>query len=46
MYNLDEEESQGAIAINLMPLLAKDLQNKGEQQSQIKKAQKSVASYN
>lgn len=43
MYNLDEEESQGGIAINLLPLLAKDLQNKGEQQSQTKKAQKSVA---
>ncbi|CAK6955571.1 Fanconi anemia group D2 protein isoform X2 [Scomber scombrus] len=43
MYNLDEEESQGAIAINLMPLLAKDLQNKGEQQSQTKKAHKRVS---
>ncbi|XP_042263150.1 Fanconi anemia group D2 protein isoform X2 [Thunnus maccoyii] len=43
MYNLDEDESQGGIAINLMPLLAKDLQNKGEQQSQIKKAHKRVS---
>lgn len=42
MYNLDEEESQGGIAINLLPLLAKDLQSKGEQQSQTKKAHKSV----
>uniref|UniRef100_A0A8C4HMF3 FA complementation group D2 n=1 Tax=Dicentrarchus labrax TaxID=13489 RepID=A0A8C4HMF3_DICLA len=31
MYNLDEEESQGGIAINLLPLLANDIQNKGEQ---------------
>uniref|UniRef100_A0A4W6F7C9 FA complementation group D2 n=1 Tax=Lates calcarifer TaxID=8187 RepID=A0A4W6F7C9_LATCA len=31
MYNLDEEESQGGIAINLLPLLAKDIQSKGEQ---------------
>lgn len=42
MYNLDEEESQGGIAINLLPLLAKDIQNKGEQQSQTKRAHKSV----
>lgn len=42
MYNLDEEESQGGIAINLLPLLASDVQNKGEQQSQTKKAHKSV----
>ncbi|XP_058844694.1 Fanconi anemia group D2 protein-like [Acipenser ruthenus] len=33
MYNLDEEESQGGIAINLLPLLAEDLQ-KGAQLSQ------------
>ncbi|XP_035517616.1 Fanconi anemia group D2 protein [Morone saxatilis] len=43
MYNLDEEESQGGIAINLLPLLANDIQNKGEQQSQIKKANKRVS---
>ncbi|KAM7402059.1 hypothetical protein PAMP_017329 [Pampus punctatissimus] len=43
MYNLDEEESQGGIAINLMPLLAIDLQNKGEQQSRTKKAHKRVS---
>uniref|UniRef100_A0A3Q3K5H2 FA complementation group D2 n=1 Tax=Monopterus albus TaxID=43700 RepID=A0A3Q3K5H2_MONAL len=38
MYNLDEEESQGSIAVNLLPLLAKDIQNKAEQHSQTKKA--------
>ncbi|XP_038553843.1 Fanconi anemia group D2 protein isoform X1 [Micropterus salmoides] len=43
MYNLDEEESQGGIAINLLPLLASDVQNKGEQQSQTKKAHKRVS---
>ncbi|KAI3370125.1 hypothetical protein L3Q82_024917 [Scortum barcoo] len=43
MYNLDEEESEGGIAINLLPLLAKDIQNKGEQQSQSKKAHKRVS---
>ncbi|XP_070758514.1 Fanconi anemia group D2 protein [Enoplosus armatus] len=43
MYNLDEEESQGSIAINLLPLLAKDNQIKGEQQSQTKKAHKRVS---
>lgn len=37
MYNLEEDESQGGIAINLLPLLAKETQNKGEQQSQIGK---------
>ncbi|XP_070697589.1 Fanconi anemia group D2 protein [Pempheris klunzingeri] len=40
MYNLDEEESQGGIAINLLPVLAKDIQSKAEQQSQTKKAHK------
>uniref|UniRef100_A0A3P9ITR3 FA complementation group D2 n=1 Tax=Oryzias latipes TaxID=8090 RepID=A0A3P9ITR3_ORYLA len=29
MYNLDDDESQGGIAINLLPLLAKDTQSKG-----------------
>ncbi|XP_068172389.1 Fanconi anemia group D2 protein isoform X2 [Antennarius striatus] len=33
MYNLDEEESQGGIAINLLPLLAKDMQHKEQQSS-------------
>lgn len=42
MYNLDEKESQENIAINLLPVLAKDIQNKGEQQSQTKKAHRSV----
>uniref|UniRef100_A0A3Q1ISU0 Uncharacterized protein n=1 Tax=Anabas testudineus TaxID=64144 RepID=A0A3Q1ISU0_ANATE len=31
MYNLDEEESQGGIAINLLPLLAQEMLNKAEQ---------------
>uniref|UniRef100_A0A3P8TNF8 FA complementation group D2 n=1 Tax=Amphiprion percula TaxID=161767 RepID=A0A3P8TNF8_AMPPE len=31
MYKLDEGESQSEIAINLLPLLVQDLQNKGEQ---------------
>ncbi|KAM7006851.1 Fanconi anemia group D2 protein [Tautogolabrus adspersus] len=43
MYNLDEDESQGGIVINLLPLLAKDLQNKGEQQSQTKKTHRRVS---
>uniref|UniRef100_A0AAZ3S4E6 FA complementation group D2 n=1 Tax=Oncorhynchus tshawytscha TaxID=74940 RepID=A0AAZ3S4E6_ONCTS len=30
MYNLDDEESQGGIAINLLQLLSDDLQHKGE----------------
>uniref|UniRef100_A0A669CVF3 FA complementation group D2 n=1 Tax=Oreochromis niloticus TaxID=8128 RepID=A0A669CVF3_ORENI len=38
MYKLYEDEDQGGIAINLMPLLAKDIQNKGEQQNQVNKA--------
>ncbi|KAM3621260.1 uncharacterized protein V6R79_008577 [Siganus canaliculatus] len=40
MYDLDEnsQDDQPGIAINLLPLLAKDIQNKGEQQSQTKKA--------
>ena len=42
MYNLEEEESQEGIAINLLPLLAKDIQNNREQQSQTKRANKSV----
>ncbi|KAI1890915.1 hypothetical protein AGOR_G00158510 [Albula goreensis] len=33
-YNLDEEESQGGIAINLLPLLAEDIRHKGEPWSQ------------
>uniref|UniRef100_A0A8C7G6C0 FA complementation group D2 n=1 Tax=Oncorhynchus kisutch TaxID=8019 RepID=A0A8C7G6C0_ONCKI len=34
MYNLDDEESQGGIAINLLQLLSDDLQHKGELWSQ------------
>uniref|UniRef100_A0A8C7G6K9 FA complementation group D2 n=1 Tax=Oncorhynchus kisutch TaxID=8019 RepID=A0A8C7G6K9_ONCKI len=33
MYNLDDEESQGGIAINLLQLLSDDLQHKGERVS-------------
>ncbi|KAM4587248.1 Fanconi anemia group D2 protein isoform 2-T2 [Odontesthes bonariensis] len=40
MYNLEEEESQGGIAINLLPLTSKELQNKGEQLTQSKKSHK------
>ncbi|XP_029357845.1 Fanconi anemia group D2 protein [Echeneis naucrates] len=43
LYNLDDEESQGHIAINLLPLLAKDIQNKGDLHSQDKKADKRVS---
>ncbi|KAM4740758.1 Fanconi anemia group D2 protein [Anableps anableps] len=43
MYNIEEEESQGCIAINLLPLLAKETQNKGEQQFQIGKQKKQVS---
>ncbi|KAF7659435.1 hypothetical protein LDENG_00298030 [Lucifuga dentata] len=43
MFSLDEEESQGGIAINLLPLLANDMQNKGEQRSQTDKANKRVS---
>ncbi|XP_026163861.1 Fanconi anemia group D2 protein [Mastacembelus armatus] len=43
MYNLEEDESQACIAINLLPLLATDIQSKAEQQSQSKKADKRVS---
>uniref|UniRef100_UPI0037E954F8 Fanconi anemia group D2 protein n=1 Tax=Semicossyphus pulcher TaxID=241346 RepID=UPI0037E954F8 len=43
MFNLDEDDSQGGIALNLLPLLAKDIQSKGEQQSQTKKAHRRVS---
>ncbi|KAG7219243.1 hypothetical protein INR49_019191 [Caranx melampygus] len=44
MYNLDEEEeSQGMIAVNLLPLLARDVQSRGEQQSQKQKAHRRVS---
>uniref|UniRef100_A0A3Q3XSE3 Uncharacterized protein n=1 Tax=Mola mola TaxID=94237 RepID=A0A3Q3XSE3_MOLML len=35
MYSLDEEENPGCIAINLLPLLAKDIQSKGERVSPV-----------
>ncbi|XP_005941174.2 Fanconi anemia group D2 protein [Haplochromis burtoni] len=44
MYKLYEDEDQGGIAINLMPLLAKDIQNKGDLQNQVNKAHKRVSS--
>ncbi|KAM3877832.1 Fanconi anemia group D2 protein [Diretmus argenteus] len=40
LYNLDEEESQGGIAINLLPVLAEDVQHKGELRSQTEKTNK------
>ncbi|XP_061689919.1 Fanconi anemia group D2 protein isoform X2 [Syngnathoides biaculeatus] len=36
MYDLDEDESQGGIAINLMPLLANDMFSRAEQHSRAK----------
>ena len=44
MYSLEEQESQDHIAINLLPLLAKEMQHKGEQPSQAKKPHKWVIS--
>ncbi|XP_059186008.1 Fanconi anemia group D2 protein [Centropristis striata] len=43
MYDLEEEQSQQGIAINLLPLLAKDIQYKVEQKNQTKKANKRVS---
>lgn len=40
MYDLENEDEQAAIAINLLPLLAREIQNKGEQPSQTNKAHK------
>ncbi|KAK7909665.1 hypothetical protein WMY93_014349 [Mugilogobius chulae] len=37
MYNLDEDDSQEQIAINLLPLLAKETQHKGETKKQNEK---------
>ncbi|XP_033821816.1 Fanconi anemia group D2 protein [Periophthalmus magnuspinnatus] len=37
MYNLDEDDSQEQIAINLLPLLAKEAQHKGETKQQSEK---------
>ncbi|KAM6980739.1 Fanconi anemia group D2 protein [Aplochiton taeniatus] len=36
-YNLDDDESQGGIAVNLLPVLTKDLQHKGEPWSRTEK---------
>ncbi|XP_011472951.1 Fanconi anemia group D2 protein [Oryzias latipes] len=43
MYNLDDDESQGGIAINLLPLLAKDTQSKGDELTHDKKPLKRVS---
>ncbi|KAJ8259796.1 hypothetical protein GJAV_G00173550 [Gymnothorax javanicus] len=40
LYNLEEDESQGGIAINLLPLLAEDVRLKGEPWSQPKSKDK------
>lgn len=42
MYNLGDGENWGAIAVNLLPLLAKEMQHRGEQQSQHSKAHRQV----
>jgi len=43
LYNLDEDESQGGIAVNLLPLLARELQHRAESWTQgDKRVQKSV----
>lgn len=38
MYNLGDGENWGAIAVNLLPLLASEVQHRGKQQSQRSKA--------
>ncbi|KAM9813474.1 Fanconi anemia group D2 protein [Neosynchiropus ocellatus] len=43
MYNLDEEDSQGGIAINLLPVLTRDIQMKAEQPSQKRTEKKRVS---
>uniref|UniRef100_A0A8C7Y231 FA complementation group D2 n=1 Tax=Oryzias sinensis TaxID=183150 RepID=A0A8C7Y231_9TELE len=43
MYNLDDDESQGGIAINLLPLLAKDTQSRGDELTHDKKLLKRVS---
>ncbi|XP_053725333.1 Fanconi anemia group D2 protein isoform X2 [Synchiropus splendidus] len=43
MYNLDEDDSQGGIAINLLPLLTRDIQMKAEQQSEKRTEKKRVS---
>lgn len=44
MYNLDEDESQGGIAINLLPLMAQDVLHKAD--SRITAGQKNGRSEN
>lgn len=44
MYSLEEEESQDHIAINLLPLLAKEMQHKGELPNQTKNTHRWVIS--
>ncbi|XP_075893389.1 Fanconi anemia group D2 protein isoform X2 [Nelusetta ayraudi] len=43
MYNLGDGENWGAIAVNLLPLLASEVQHRGEQQSQRSKAHRRVS---
>ncbi|CAL8335444.1 unnamed protein product [Lota lota] len=44
VYNLDEEESEGGIAVNLLPLLARELQHRAESWThKDKKVKKSVS---
>ncbi|KAG7283247.1 hypothetical protein CRUP_004989 [Coryphaenoides rupestris] len=44
LYNLDEDESQGGIAVNLLPLLARELQHRAESWTQgDKRVQKLVS---
>ncbi|XP_076125182.1 Fanconi anemia group D2 protein [Alosa pseudoharengus] len=35
MYNLDEDESQGGIAVNLLPLVAQELSHRADKRSQV-----------
>lgn len=46
MYSLEEQESQDHIAINLLPLLAKEMQHKGELPNQTKNTHRWVISLN
>lgn len=46
MYSLEEQESQDHIAINLLPLLAKEMQHKGEQPGRTEKTPGWVISLN
>uniref|UniRef100_H3DAV5 FA complementation group D2 n=1 Tax=Tetraodon nigroviridis TaxID=99883 RepID=H3DAV5_TETNG len=43
MYSLEEQESQDHIAINLLPLLAKETQHRGEQPSRTEKTHRRVS---